>query len=270
MAFDDLTDDQRELVTTLVEKLATGRFASRVSAHHRSGRGWIMALQGTGGAESEEIDGFTQTDLLALDEHGYVHLVLKGDSYTLSLTPRAYAEYKKMQENWKPSEVLTERREETVPVTFDEGQLEQIAATSRELLRDLRQNYDLSRSQASTWFKVTLGVSLSGFMLLAAGVGLTLASRVTPGILNTIAGIVGEFIALVFYRQATSANERQDDYHHDLIDRQKTLDAMQLAQLISDQSERDRIIESVIQDLLGIRSGTEVETAPSTAQSEQP
>jgi hypothetical protein len=230
------------------------------------GRGWFITLHGTGGAESEEIDGFSETDLHALEAQGYVTLVQKKHSYALSLTGKAYAEYKQMQEDSKLPEVLAEPREEAAPVTFDESQLQQIAATSEELLSDLRQNYDLSRSQASAWFRWTLIVSIAGFILLAIGVGLVLANQFTPGLTNSVAGIVSEFLALVFFRQATSANKRQDDYHRDLIDRQKTLDAVQLAQLITDESERDKIIEVIVKDLLGIESEVSPPILPKTAQ----
>jgi len=252
MAFDDLTVNQRELVVTLVEKLATGRFASEIWALAALGRGWFMALQGTGGAEGEETENFTETDLHALGAEGYIVLIPKQHGYALSLTAKAYNEYKQMQAELEPAQVLMRQGEEAAPVAFDESQLKQIAATSEELLVDLRQNYNLSRSQASAWFRWTLRVSIFGFVLLAVGVVLALADLLAPGVVNSIAGIITEFVALVFFRQATSANKRQDAYHRDLIGRQKTLDAVQLAQLITEQGDRDRVIETIVQDLLGI------------------
>jgi hypothetical protein len=252
MAFDDLTVNQRELVVTLVEKLATGRFASEIWALAELGRGWFMTLQGTGGAQGEKIESFTETDLHALGAEGYIVLIAKQHGYALSLTAKAYNEYKQMQAESQPAQVPIRQGEEAAPVTFDEGQLKQIAATSKELLGDLRQNYDLSRSQASAWFRWSLGVSVFGSVLLAVGIVLALTDLVTLGIVNSVAGIITEFVALIFFRQATSANRRQDAYHHDLLSRQKTLDAVQLAQLITEQGDRDRVIETIVQDLLGI------------------
>ena len=72
--------------------------------------------------------------------------------------------------------------------------------------------------------------------------------------LNTAAGIVTEFIAVVFFKQAKSANDRQDRYHTDLITRQKVLDAVQMVRLITDEGDRNRVTETIIQQLLGITS----------------
>jgi len=252
MAFDNLTDNQCELVITLIEKLATGKFASESWALATMGRGWFITLQGTGGAESEEIESFTETDLHALGAGGYLTLIPKKYGYALSLTAKAYSEYKQMQAESGPAQVLMRQGEEAAPVAFDESQLKQIEATSEELLVDLRQNYNLSRSQASAWFRWTLGVSIFGFVLLAVGIVLALTDLLTPGVVNSIAGIITEFVALFFFRQATSANKRQDAYHRDLIGRQQTLDAVQLTQLITEQSDRDRVIEIIVQNLLGI------------------
>jgi hypothetical protein len=273
MAFDNLTDSQRELVITLVEKLATGKFASESWALATMGRGWFIMLQGTGGAESEEIESFTETDLHALGAGGFLTLIPKEPGYALSLTAKAYSEYKQMQAESEPARVPVGEGEEAEPVAFDESQLKQIAVTSKELLVELRENYNLSRTQASAWFHGTLGVSIFGFVLLVAGIVLVLTDLLASGVVNTIAGIITEFVAFVFFRQATSANKRQDTYHRDLIGRQKTLDAVQLAQLITEQRDRNRVIEIIIQDLLGIHKepadNQQQETAPSLPSVEQ-
>ncbi|HLA97352.1 MAG TPA: hypothetical protein VJL34_02775 [Anaerolineales bacterium] len=233
MAFDDLTDEQCKLVTTLVEDLTSGNYSSEFWALATLGRGWFLTLAGMGGAQGKEIEGFKETDLHSLSNEGYITLIPKKHGYAASLKPKAYQEYKRHKEG------ETKAEQEKLPLdkrvlapSLDTNQLARIEANSEELLTELRKNYGLSRSQAAVWFRWTLGVSIFGFILLAAGITLGLAQQTTIGVVNSTAGIVTEFLALVFFRQASAANQRQDQYHHDLLRRQQILDAVQLARFI--------------------------------------
>ena len=90
-----------------------------------------------------------------------------------------------------------------------------------------------------------------GFLLLAAALGMYLAGQVTLSTVNAVAGVVTEFLAAVFFKQAKAANDRQDRYHGNLITRQKILDAVQTVRFISDPGDRNRITETIIRRLLG-------------------
>ena len=98
MAFDDLTENQHRLVVQLVEELATGNYGSQFWAAGTMGKGWFITLQGVGGAENEELTGFEETDLLALEDEGYVRLIPKNASYAGALKQKAYDQYKLLQE----------------------------------------------------------------------------------------------------------------------------------------------------------------------------
>jgi hypothetical protein len=256
VAFDDLTDNQKNLISRIVEELASGNYSQEVWSIAVIGRGWYLTLHGIGGAQDKEIDGFQETDLHTLNSEGYITLIPKKYGYAIGLRPKAYQQYKLSKQSETSAESsqqpAAEAGKAVSVTTFDGTQLEQIAATSKDLLEELRQNYSLSRSQSAIWFRWTLGVSIFGFILLAIGITLIFAQQATPAVVNSVAGILTEFMALVFFKQASAANQRQDQYHRDLLRRQQILDAVQLARLISQENDRNKITEMIIQSLLGI------------------
>ena len=110
MAFHELTDNQRRLVIALVEKLESGNYRSEVRAIDFT-QGWRLSLRGIGGAPSDLIDDFGETDLLALSNEGYVTLIPKGHGYTIALKPKAYQQYKQHEQSPDPQAAETEHRE---------------------------------------------------------------------------------------------------------------------------------------------------------------
>lgn len=263
MAYEDLSPSQQALVERLVEELATGNYSSEFIALATLGRGWFLQLQGQGGAEATEVDGFGETDLRALEAEGYLTLIQKRQGFVGSLRPKAYDQY-------KLSKVEASGRKTGQPhvglgtpvappmaadVGFDEGYLERLEEDSRGLLDELHKNYELSRKQAASWFRWTLIVSVGGFAFMAVGVTLALLETLALGTATAVGGAISEFLAAVFFKQVKAANDRQDVYHNDLIARQKMLDAVQVVRLMSDKVERNRVVEAIVRQLLGITPG---------------
>jgi hypothetical protein len=251
MAFDDLTDIQRNLVIDLVEKLATGSFESEFSAIGTLG-GWSLDLYGKDGAASATLNDFSKTDLIALSDEGYITLTTASSySYSASLKPKAYQQYK-ISKN--PVSAVEADAQSTAPAQspFGDNQLTKIAESSKELVAELQKNYELSRKQANQWFMWTLGVALFGFLLLAIGAATAIVREVSLVNITSIGGLFTEFIAAIFFHQGNQANKRQDTYHRNLLRRQQVLDAVQLASLINDNTERDKITETIVKSLLGV------------------
>ena len=218
------------------------------------GKGWTIDLVGTAGAQSIEIGGFEETDLYNISDEGYITLIPKKHGYSGSLKPKAYDQYKRYkQQSNGTAEAPADSQTPSASRGEDASRLGRIETSSQELLLDLRKNYDLSRTQAGMWFRWTLTVSVFGFILLGASLVLGLSGQTDIAIANTVAGVITEFIALVFFKQANAANNRQDQYHRDALGRQQILDAVQFARLMSGSGDRDRITESIIRQLMGFR-----------------
>lgn len=257
MAFDDLTPQQRQLVTDLVENLATGNYGSEFWALATLGRGWFIELTGQGGASGRDVEGFAETDLRALESEGYITLIPKRYGFAASLKVKAYNEYKAGRLTDRTPETGQRGPEPEAPGMrpaggFDEAHLQRIEEDSLALVDELHENYGLSRRQAASWFRWTLGASVAGFAILAAGVVLVLTEKVAVGLTSALGGVIAEFLGLVFYKQAKDANDRQDEYHADLITRQRLLDAVQVVRLMTDAADRNRVIEKIITQLLGV------------------
>jgi|CXWL01.1.fsa_nt_gi hypothetical protein len=253
MAFDDLTESQKQLVINLVENIATGSFDSEFLAIGTLA-GWSIDLYGKDGAASITLDDFTKTDLIALAEEGYITLIASDKySYTASLKPKAYDQYKLFKN--PPDSVLVFGDKNTISISnpFGDNQLTKIAESSKELVAELQKNYELSRKQANLWFTWTLGVALFGFVLLAVGAAIAFTKNLSFVNITSISGLFTEFIAVIFFRQGDQSNKRQDTYHRNLLKRQQILDAVQLASLINDNAERDRITEEIVKSLLGVK-----------------
>ena len=109
MAFHDLTDNQRRLVITLVERLESGSYRAEVTAIHLS-EGWRLLLRGVDGAASDLTDGFGETDLLALSSEGYITLIPRRHGYTIALKPKAHEQCKLHKQPHDLQAVEAERR----------------------------------------------------------------------------------------------------------------------------------------------------------------
>lgn len=256
MAFEDITKSQRSLVERLVDRLATGSFAPEFIALATLGRGWSLQLRGQGGAEDASIDGFAETDLRALSSTGYITLVDKRQGLLGSLTAKAFDEYKAARSVPAPRTHIglgTPVKSPTAAEAgFDEGYLKRVESDSKALLEELHQNFDLSRKQSASWFKWTLIVSIAGFAALALAAVLAILGTGTVAGVTAVGGAISEFVAAVFSQQVKAANKRQDLYHQDLITRQKVMDAVQMLRLMKDGAERNRVVESIIRQLLGV------------------
>jgi hypothetical protein len=259
MPFDNLTEKQKNLLTGLVEDLATGSYDSEFRATGTLA-GWFIDLDGKDGAVSKVIDDFNKTDLLTLANEGYLILDQSGNySYLGSLRPKSYEEYKWLINPEEPeveadNQTMEITVSENVSSTFGDNQLIKILETSKELVSELQKNYELSRNQASQWFLWSLGAALFGFILLGAGAFIALQENGSYNNVSSLSGILTEFIAAIFFSQARHANNRQDTYHKNLIQRQQVLDAVQLTALITDIAERDKVTEAIVKKMLGINN----------------
>jgi len=94
MVFDDLTDNQRQLVTTLVEELASGNYSPEFIAYG-AGKGWRILLEGVGETQNIELGNLKRTDLLLLADTGYITLHQQTkDSYRGQLGQKAHHQHK--------------------------------------------------------------------------------------------------------------------------------------------------------------------------------
>lgn len=240
MAFDDLNAGERELLASLVSQLASGDFSSRFTIKPLGDDRHAINLKGVGGASDAEFVVSGSRQIEALKEAGYLSVLSNGLS---DLTAKAYDDYESLESS---STVFG-----MVPMSdhvskFDSELLERIAKRSEDLLRDLRKNFELYRRQASLSFIWTLIISTVGMVLLSTGIGLTLIGKASTVNIASISGVLTEFLAAIFFKQAAAARNSQDRCQQDLLNRQRILDLVELTRLISDDKNRDAVTQDLI------------------------
>lgn len=126
-------------------------------------------------------------------------------------------------------------------------------------LGQLEQNIDKSRSESGQFFKLTLIFASLGFLIVLAGVGLLLAGQVTAGIVSSIAGIVPEVTAALFFQKDKELRATIDRYHQHIIDSQRLLTMIDVAETMRDEKERDHMKKEIIFKALEIGNSIQPE-----------
>ncbi len=86
------------------------------------------------------------------------------------------------------------------------------------LADQIREDYEDARQQAKVNFRASLGVALSGILIIFVGVGSAIGNMVAIGVPSAIAGVIAEAVGVLFFRRADAANARMDRYHHELLE----------------------------------------------------
>ena len=76
MAFDDLTAKQRKLITDALELLETGKYSPDLPVYMPDHGNITLCLKGSG-IDEKVLQDFGETDLVALEQAGYITLVRK-------------------------------------------------------------------------------------------------------------------------------------------------------------------------------------------------
>lgn len=247
MSFDGLSDTQRELIADLIERLASADYTPRFTVEPRPDSSYTLTLNGVGGTADADLLVPHLSELDALRQAGYLTLTPAGSKYVGELSHKAYEEYK--------SSTSSPGAFGLIPVQgpasdFDDEHLERIAARSEKLLIDLRKNFALYRRQASMSFVWTLVISTVGMVLLSSGVALALIGKAGTVNLASISGVLTEFLAAIFFKQAAEARNAQDRIQQALLSRQRIFDLVELTRLISDKQTRDTVTQELIKSFV--------------------
>jgi hypothetical protein len=243
MAFDDLNIDEQELIADLVEHLSSGDFSPRFAITPMGGARCAINLKGVGGAADVEIVVSQSGHVETLKDAGYLSIVRSEPGYVGELSARAYEAYKSVESSPAVFGLIPMGNHVS---KFDDQLLERIAKRSEQLLKDLRKNFELYRRQASLSFVWTLVISTVGMILLSSGIALSLIGKASTVNVASISGVLTEFLAAIFFKQAAAARNSQDRCQQDLLRRQQILDLVELTRLISDEKSRDAVTQDLI------------------------
>lgn len=149
--------------------------------------------------------------------------------------------------------VSPEKPRKEQPTTLSAEQaFERINAAVRQNLQQLKENLEQARSQSSHFFKLTIGFASAGFLIIVGAVVLLLAGQVPAGIVASIASLIPEASAALFFKKDSELRKIIESYNQHIINSQQTLTMIDLSETIKDESERDRIKRDIILRVLDI------------------
>lgn len=131
---------------------------------------------------------------------------------------------------------------------------ERIGAAVSSNLAQLEQNIDQSRKESGQFFKLTLVFASLGFLVVIAGVALLLAGQVTAGVVSSIASLIPEVTAVLFFKKDKELRATIERYHQQVLDSQRILTMVDVAETVKDGEEQDALKREIIYRALGIES----------------
>ena len=129
---------------------------------------------------------------------------------------------------------------------------DRIGAAVRSNLSQLELNVDKARAESSQFFKLTLVFACLGFLIVLVGVGLLLANQVAAGIVSTVAALIPEVTAALFFRKDKELRVTIERYHQYVLDSQRLLTMIDVAETVKEQIERDKLKKEIVYKALGI------------------
>ena len=100
--------------------------------------------------------------------------------------------------------------------------------------RYIDQYYLQTQSQANKSFTLCATVAVIGLMILTAGIVLMFVGKTTPAYVTASAGVIGEFIASVFFYLYNRTVLKMGHYHHKLVITQNVSIALKIAEGLPD------------------------------------
>ncbi|MGR0481477.1 MAG: TRADD-N-associated membrane domain-containing protein [Candidatus Electronema sp. V4] len=133
---------------------------------------------------------------------------------------------------------------------------ERINVAVRMNLEQLEQNLAQARKESNQFFKLTLVFSSVGFLVVLAAVALLLGGQTVAGIVSAVASAIPEVIAALFFKKDRELRNSIERYHHHLIESQRILTMIDVAETVQSQEERDSIKREIICKALGVDAST--------------
>jgi hypothetical protein len=110
------------------------------------------------------------------------------------------------------------------------------------------QYYLQTQSQADKSFRLSAAVAIVGLLIVIAGIVLMFLGRTTPAYVTVSSGVLGEFIAAVFFYLYNQTILKMGDYHQKLVLTQNVGLALKIAETLP-EGQRTQAQRELIQRL---------------------
>lgn len=138
-------------------------------------------------------------------------------------------------------------------ISYDVG-LDSISAANARVRSELQLAYDQLRQQGQGWYRLSTASAAIGFGIIAVAVVALLLGNVTTGIVSTVASIVPNAIASIFFVQARQADKRLDGITQELAKSREAYVLLDIAnttaQSIDDPRLRNEVKAEIVRKVL--------------------
>jgi len=131
---------------------------------------------------------------------------------------------------------------------------QRIAAAAQVYLNEIQANIDKARKESGLFFKLVLIFASVGFVMFLVGVGMAYFNLLAAGTLATIAALISEVSAGLFFKKDHDLRAVIETYHRDMLSSQRVLTMIDLAETIENPAERDRVKQEIIINSLPVKS----------------
>jgi len=137
-------------------------------------------------------------------------------------------------------------------ILSEEQAFERIGGAARLVYEQIKIDIEQARKESSQIHTLMLVLIGAGAGLILVGVILLYTNQITAGTVSLVSSIVSEAIAMLFFKKDGELRKRVSRHHDQLLEVQKILTMMDIAETIIDKSIRDDMKRQIIYKSLGI------------------
>ncbi|HEX6370721.1 MAG TPA: hypothetical protein VF006_17525 [Longimicrobium sp.] len=115
---------------------------------------------------------------------------------------------------------------------------------------ELERTRDQLRQQAHGWHRYSLIYGGVGFILIAGAVGALVFGFTTTGIITTVASVIPDAAAVLFFRQAKRADDRLAEFANSLSELRDFFAVVEVAQTVDNPQARDELKKYIVRKQL--------------------
>lgn len=137
-----------------------------------------------------------------------------------------------------------------LPLISGEQAFDRMSERARFNLDEKKKALDQARTDSKQFFKFTLVFSILGFFLIVVGIVLIFLKYVNVGVVTSVAGIVPESLAAIFFKKDKELREVIRSYLKTIDESQLILTLVDTAETMSNKGARDTAKREIIRSML--------------------
>jgi DNA-binding NarL/FixJ family response regulator len=129
--------------------------------------------------------------------------------------------------------------------------------TINGISEQLKEDYKDARQQTRMNYWASLGVSVTGIVIIFIGIGLALRGALTVGVVSAIGGTVAEAVSFLFFKRVDAANNRMDKHHSELLQTRRFENLLAACDELPPEQQaacKDKIIDITKEQWLSLQS----------------